>query len=176
MKESMLKLHKWLLMAGLVFVSLLPAQAQKYGHLNSAVLLLELPETQAADQQLKTYQEELVKKGEEMAKALQAKMEQFYKEYNEGKLAPIHAQQRQEELNAERQKIAQYEQEVVQKVTQRREELLAPILGKVQKAIEEVAKEHGYAMIFDSSIVNAILYLEESDDVAPLVKAKLGIQ
>ena len=30
-------------------------------------------------------------------------------------------------------------------------------------------------MIFDTSIFNAVLYLEESDDVMPLIKAKLGL-
>ena len=49
-------------------------------------------------------------------------------------------------------------------------------MEKVQKAIQDVGKEGGYTMIFDTSTFNAILFAEDSDDVTSQVKAKLGIQ
>ena len=54
------------------------------------------------------------------------------------------------------------------------QELLEPILSKARKAIEEVAKEGKYTYIFDKT-GGTILYANESEDVLPLVKKKLGL-
>ena len=54
--------------------------------------------------------------------------------------------------------------------------LLKPLLDRAEAAIKTVAKENGYSYIFDSSKGGAVLYSPESEDVLPLVKAKLGIK
>ena len=51
-------------------------------------------------------------------------------------------------------------------------ESLTPMIQKVQQAIEEVGKEHGFTYIFDSSM-GATLY-NGGEDVSSLVKTKLG--
>ena len=148
--------------------------SQKYGYINLGNLVASLPESKAADSELKAYQEQLVKKGEEMAKAFRDKVAAFQTEIAD--LAPVKAKEKEAALQKEQQDILKYEQEVAQKLQTKRGELLKPIVEKATNAIKEVGKENGYKMIFDSSIFNAILYLEEKDDVMPLVKAKLGIQ
>lgn len=147
--------------------------AQKYGHLNFGNLLSSLDETQAADSTLANYQDQLVAKGEEMAKKWQQKAQAFAKKAQAGELPPVKQQEQQQKLEEERAKILEYEQDVSKKVQQRRKELLEPIIAKVEAAIDDVAKENGYVMIFDTSVFNAILFAEESDDVMELVKAKL---
>ena len=52
-------------------------------------------------------------------------------------------------------------------------ELMQPFQDKILKAIEDVAKENGYAYIFDTQV---LLYSEGGDDVSALVKKKLGIK
>ena len=151
------------------------ALAQKYGHMNSGNLLEELPAVKAADEQLAEFREELVAEGEKMAQAFQTKAQAFMQKAQAGELTPVEQQQQEQQLQAERQKIVQYEQQISEKVRQRRQELLDPILQKVQDAIDAVGKENGYVMIFDTSIFNAVLFAEDSDDVMPLVKAKLGL-
>ena len=147
--------------------------AQKYGHLNFGNLLSSLDETQAADSTLANYQDQLVAKGEEMAKKWQQKAQAFAQKAQAGELPPVKQQEQQQKLEEERAKILEYEQDVSKKVQQRRKELLEPIIAKVEAAIDDVAKENGYVMIFDTSVFNAILFAEESDDVMELVKAKL---
>ena len=68
-----------------------------------------------------------------------------------------------------------YEQEVQSKIIAKQEELLKPILEKVQNAITAVGKEGGYLFIFDVSVPNTILFADEPLDVTNAVKAKLGI-
>lgn len=58
-------------------------------------------------------------------------------------------------------------------VTAKREELLKPILTKVDDAIKAVAKESGYAMIFDTS-TGAMLFAADTDDVTALMKRNWG--
>ena len=83
-------------------------------------------------------------------------------------------QQKEGALAMEQQKIQEYEYEVQTLVTQKREELYAPILEKVRVTIEQIGKDEGYTMIFDSS-AGGILSADEGDDILSLVKTKLGI-
>ena len=41
--------------------------------------------------------------------------------------------------------------------------------------VEQVAQENNFQLIFDTSMFNAVLFAAESEDVMPMVKAKLGI-
>lgn len=161
------------MIAACVLLSLPALQAQKYGHLNFGNLISSLDATQAADSELEAYQKQLVAKGEEMAKAWQQKAQAFAAKVQSGDLAPKAQQEQQQLLEKERGDILAYEQEVSEKVQAKRQELLGPIIEKAEKAIQEVAKENGYVMIFDTSVFNAILFAAESDDVMDKVKAKM---
>ena len=149
--------------------------ADKYGYLNFGNVIALMPDTKAADTALEAYQQQLVKKGEEMAKAFEANYAKLVQDVQAKTLSPKVQAEREQALQTEQQSILAYEQEVIQKVQIKRDELLKPIVEKVQKAIQDVGKEKGYKMIFDTSVFNAILFVKESDDVLPLVKAKLGL-
>lgn len=171
MRQSILS---FCLLVAITFMSQ-AAIAQKYGHLNSGNFLQELAEVKSANSQLESYQKQLMKKGEDMATAFQTKLEAYMKRAQSGTVSQVQAQQEEGALQQERQKIMEYEQEVMTKVQQKRQELIEPILKKVDDAIQAVGKENGYKFIFDTSLMNATLFVEESDDVTSLVKAKLGL-
>ncbi|KAA3640713.1 MAG: OmpH family outer membrane protein [Bacteroidetes bacterium] len=156
-----------------ILMSATMGMAQKYGHLNFGNLLSSMPETKAADANLESYQKQLVAKGEKMATDFQTKVNNYVN--NAQTMSPVQARETEEALEKERQSILAYEQEVIQKVNNKRAELLQPIVEKAEKAIADVAKEQGYTMIFDSSIFNALLYAGEAEDVMPFVAAKLGL-
>ncbi len=160
----------------LLFLVLGTAQAQKFGHINVGNILVLMPETKGADSLLQLYQDSLVAVGESRADSLKEDILAFSKDYNEGLLTPKQAETKRAALEQRHQAILAYEQQVQNWVAMKREELLTPILEKLQNAIDEVGKEGGYYMIFDTSVVNTILYAQESDDLAPLVKKKLGIE
>ena len=169
-------MKKITLFLALLLTSVVTTQAQKYGHLNFGTLLSVMPETDAADKELETLQKGLVAKGEEMAKAFQAKYLKAVEEVQGGGLSPLQQQQKQEELQKEQAAIGKYEQEISQQLEAKRGELLKPIVEKARKAIDEVAKAGGYLMVFDSSVFNSILFAQPADDLMPAVKAKLGIK
>ena len=149
--------------------------AQKFGHLNLGNLIMLTPEAEAADKDLATYSDQLVADLKKKFEVLQADAVKLQEEYNSGKLSQIKAGEQETILIKREQALRQEEVEIGNKVAKKREELLMPILNKVESALKELGKEGGYTMIFDTSIFNAVLYLEESDDVMPQIKAKLGI-
>ena len=148
--------------------------AQRFGYLNSQNLLAEYPEVKNADKQLQTYQEQLSKQFESKAKALEAKFAQYVADAQANKLSQAEITTMETSLQKERQEILELEQKLAGDVAKKRQDLLAPILRKVDDAIREVGKENGFQFIFDESI-GAILFDENAEDVMPLVKAKLGL-
>lgn len=151
-------------------------QAQeKYGHLNFGNLITIMPAAESADKELQVFQEQLIKEGEAKAKAFQDEVQAYTKKVQEGVLTPQQQQTQETELQRKQQEIVALEQSITQDVGQKRNELLAPIIEEAQRAIEEVAKENNFLLIFDTSIFGAVLFAQESVDVLPLVKAKLNL-
>ncbi len=149
--------------------------AQKFGYLNSTALLAEVPEVKEADANLKAFQTQLMKKGQEMARELQEKATSLERKKEQGTISPRDYQTQMAKLQEEEEAIGKYEQEVYAKLAKKREETYRPILERVNKAMEEVAREHGFLLVFDSS-TPVVVYADEALDLAPLVRAKLGLK
>lgn len=149
-------------------------QAQKFGYTNSALLLEELPEVKAANSSIQTFQEMLQKQGRTKVEALQAKYEKLQKQEKAGELSPKQLNEEAEKLKKEEEDLGKLEQEMVQKVQEKKSTTLQPILDKVNKAIQDVAKEQGIAYVFDSS-AGMLLYADDKLDITAAVKAKLGV-
>ena len=79
------------------------------------------------------------------------------------------------ELQQLEERFQSTQQSAQEKVAKKKEELYSPILEKADKAIKDVAKSNNYDYVFDASRGN-ILYAKETDNILPLVKAKLGIK
>jgi outer membrane protein len=148
--------------------------SQKFGYCNSSALLAQMPEVKAADSDLQAFQTQLTKKGQERVKALQDAAADLERKQKLGTVSPKDYEDQLAKLKEEEASIAKYEQEVYQKLSQKREELFKPLLEKVNKAMADVAVENGYALVFDAS-TQVLLYAADSLDVSKLVKAKLGI-
>ena len=147
--------------------------AQKYGHVNLGNLLAQMPEIEERSAELVTFQEQL-------QKALQLKIDSWEKRVVDlqnkvNEMAPKEVKVLEEKLLKEQEEILKEEQLLSNKVLEKRNEIMTPIISKAQNAITQVGKENGYTMIFDTSIPNLVLYVKESDDLMDMVLAKLGI-
>jgi len=162
------------LIAVLTIASITGLSAQKFAHINSQLLMVELPEVKTADVEIQTYQEGLMKKGQEMVQAFEAKYLAYAEKANQGELNKIQMQQMEGELGKEQQAIQTYEGEVQRMLVAKRESLYQPIIDKVKAAIEQVGKEGGYTMIFESGS-GALVHAADSEDIMSLVKSKLGM-
>ena len=152
------------------------AFCQKYGHLNSGNLLAGIPEVTTADKELVTYQETLDKAFRTKVDAFKVRYDATLKQVNDGVLNPVQISEKEAALKKDQEALAKEEQEITAKIRDKRQELLQPILDKVDKAIKAVGEEGGYAMIFETSMINTVLFAKDTEDVMPLVKKKLGMQ
>lgn len=159
----------------IVLSTALGAFAQKYGHLNSSQLLVSLPEVKAADTELESFQKELYTKGEQMAKAFQDEYNSYMQKANAGQLSQIQMQEAEATLSQKQTEIQQYEVNMQNQLAAKKQELYQPILTKVQEKVEEIAKAEGYTMVFDTSM-GGLLFVEDSQDLMAMMKAKFGVQ
>lgn len=148
--------------------------AQKYGHINSKALLLEMPEIKQADTKIQEFQQHLVVKGEEMIKELQDQYQATIKKAENNELSPIQLQEEETKLTAKQQAIQVFDNEMQQKVILKRQELYAPVFQKVDKAIKAVGAAENYTMIFDTS-TGTVLFAEQTEDITTKVRTKLGL-
>ncbi len=170
-------MKKILLLSAVLFVSLVSVQAQKqYGHLNFGNLIAQMPEAVAANDSLEIMQATMVATGETMAQQFQRDASAFIKAVQGGGLTPVKQKEQQAALEKRQLEIQNYEQVIINTIGKKRNQMLKPIVARAQAAIDEVAKENGFVMIFDTSIFGAIMYAQDTEDVLPLVKAKLGIE
>ena len=146
-------------------------QAQKFGYVNSAAILADMPDVKQADANLEALQKQLQKKGQALLEQLQVDYTALQKRVQGGEMSPKEQEIEAQKLQAREQEIGQFEQDMRKQVSDKREELLGPIYEKVNQAIEDVAKENEFQFIFDQ---NVLLFAEESQNVNDLVKAKLA--
>ncbi len=146
----------------------------KLAHINSADLFQIMPGRDTALAILEKEQASL----EEEAKIMQQELEKKYNEYQEkqGSWTELIRNTKQKELQDLNTRIQGFFSQGQQQLQERQEELLKPLRERFQKAIEDVAKENGYTYVFDSGIGSPLLYSQESDDIMPLVKKKLGLK
>jgi outer membrane protein len=149
--------------------------AQKIGHLNSGNMLTFMPEAAKADTVLVIFRNGLMAKGDTLAMAFKKEYDAFMGAYNAGTLSAQQAQKRQADLENQQKALQAYGQDMEQQVATLRQQLLQPILAKLDEAIKAVAKENMFTIIFDTASGSS-LYAQESDDIMPLVKQKLGIK
>ncbi len=148
------------------------ASAQKFGYVNSAAILAEMPELKQAEASLEALQSQLQKKGQTLVEKLQADYAVVQQKMERGELSPKQQETEAARLKTQEEELGKYEQDMMKQLQEKRDSLLQPIYDKVNKAIADVAKENGFQFIFDQGV---LLYAEESQDISNLVKGKLGI-
>lgn len=149
-------------------------EAQKFGYINSALLLNDMPEMKQLRSTLDGFKTQLQKQGESRLTAYKAKEQNAVQKKQRGEMTPKEEETTMKDLQKEQEELYSMSQEFDQKLSEKQQELMAPILERVNKAIQEVAKEGGFQYIFDAQ-AGIILYADESTNVTPIVKTKLGI-
>ncbi len=150
--------------------------AQKFGYVNSAEILQNMPEVKQANSALEALQTQLQKKGQQMVEEFQAEYKVLQEKDAAGALSPKELEIEGQKMREKEAKIVKFEQDIQKKLAEKQQTELTPILDRVNQAIKDVAKDNGYTYIFDTSPgIGVVLYADESTDVTTLVKAKLGM-
>ncbi len=163
------------LLAAALLCTTLMAQAQKFGYLNSALILKDMPEMRELRSSLEARQNILKKDGEAKIAQLQQKAQTAEQKKARGEMTPKEEEQVTAELQQMQEEIYSYSQKAEQEISEKQAEGMEPILQKVNDAIQAVAQEGGFQYIFDAQS-GIILYADESSDITDQVRAKLGIE
>ncbi len=169
----MSKILKLSLLVLIIVSTKLQAQAQKFGHINSTLLLQQMPETKNADTTVQKFGSTLESQLKTMTAEYQNKVND-YKNKEQSMADPI-KDAKLKEISDLEQRIQDFQESAQSSIQKKKEEIYSPIIKKAEDAIHSIAKDKGYAYIFDTS-VGAFLYAQDSDDIMPLVKAKLGLK
>lgn len=146
----------------------------KLGHINSQELFQAMPESDSAQKILQKSAKEI----EETLEQLQVEFNQKYEDYmqNVDSYSDLIRSTKEQELQQLQQRIQQFQAQAEQDLQNQRTKLLQPIQEKALKAVNDVAEENGFTYIFDSSLGAIVYSAENTKDILPLVKAKLGIE
>jgi len=146
----------------------------KIGHINSQELLQAMPESDSAQAKL----DKAVKELQSQLEAMQVEFNSKYQDYVSKKdtYSDLIKQTKEADLQQMNQRIQQFQTNAEQDVAKQRTEIFKPVLDKANKAIAEIAKENGFTYILDLSGGTVIYHSDNSTNILPLVKQKLGLK
>lgn len=149
-----------------------PVAGLNIAYINSAEILTKLPAVRQADEQVKKLATQL----DNELKRRQAEFQDKYQRYAQDTSASeALLKARMQELEQLQQQLMELQYSSEQQLEKERQRLLAPILDKIDKSIELVAKERGFTHVFDAS-AGGLVYSQPQFDATPLVLARLGVR
>jgi len=150
------------------------AQTPKFGHIDIQQLIQVMPERTTAVSELEKTAKEL----EDMLGTMQTELQTMIKDYTDkkGTMSDLVSEAKVEDIQAKQQRIETFRSQSEQQLQQKQQDLMKPIVEKADSAISVVAKEQGLIYVFDVSTRVVVYKSNQSIDVLPLVKKKMGIE
>jgi len=172
---KMIAMKKIILTVAVVFSVILVSQAQKYGFVDSEYIMENIPSYTAAQEQLdqlsSQYQKEL--------ESMHAEIEQMYQDFQaESVLLSEDMKRKREDVIITKEK----EYKTLQRkyfgpsgdLFKKRQGLVKPIQDDIFNAVQEIATEGSYAVIFDKAGGATLFYTNPRYDLSDNVLQKLG--
>ncbi|HEU4642391.1 MAG TPA: OmpH family outer membrane protein [Gemmatimonadaceae bacterium] len=144
----------------------------KIAYIRSDKIIAQAPGRAEAEAQIQkemdTYREQVKVMGDSLNTLVAA--------YNKAEptLSPAAKQGKQKEIQAKEAEYQQRAQELEQKAQQRQAELVGPVMQQINKVIEQIRAEDGYAMVFDAgNQAGVVVAADSSLDITDKVIARL---
>lgn len=157
--------------AALLAASQVNAQI-KIGYISTQELVTAMPEYKKADTALAEYQNALNQQYAEKVQDFNLR-DSLLSSKDTAKYTKAQLEVKRNELGKVYVELQGWNQKAQQMYQAKEEEQMKPILDKARKAIQDVAKENGYAYVFTKE---QLLVSPPGDDMLPLVKKKLGLK
>lgn len=169
----MRNIFKGILFVVLLFAGgVLSAQTLKFGHIEFQQVLQAMPEREAAQKAVDKVQTDLENQLGVMQKELNEKGKAYVAQQKT--LSDAVKATKEDEINSIQQRIQTFTQQAQENMQKEQAKQFQPVIDKARKAISDVAKEQGLIYVFE---VNGLLYhSDQSIDLLPLVKKKLGLK
>ncbi|MEM7036489.1 MAG: OmpH family outer membrane protein [Bacteroidota bacterium] len=155
-------------------------QAQvKIGYTNIELVLAYMPEAKAMEKSIGTFQKKLAEKIKVKDDYVKQKYQEYLQLKEQGGMDQAEQERREKELLRLDQEVQKLAADSEYDLLAKRQELLEPILKKLQGALDAVAAEDGYTYIMNqttSAGVSTILVGPDENDVTEKLFAKLGMK
>ena len=170
----MKNMMKWIAVIAFVCSAMGVSAQVKLGHIQTQKLIQAMPEMAKARETMEAKQSEIERELTNMQEQFKAKFEEYSK--NGKTMSDVIRAAKEQELQELQQRIQSFQQIAMENLEKTQAELMQPIMEKAMNAIKEVGKENGFTYIFDLSQGGILYFADQTEDVLPLVKRKLGLQ
>ncbi|HSI89999.1 MAG TPA: OmpH family outer membrane protein [Adhaeribacter sp.] len=149
----------------------------KIGYTNVDYVLSQMPESRQIEADLKAYSTQL----ENQLKSKYAEFEAKGQAYQKGAatMTDVVKADKEKELMNLRSSIEEFQKNADVSLQRKQQSLMEPALEKLQKAIDDVAKENGFTYVFNSDAgygtTPVLLHGPEEGNISDLVLKKMGV-
>lgn len=154
-----------------------PLMAQKIGYTNVDYVLSQMPESKQIEADLKAYSTQLEAQLKSKTTEFQTKLDAYQK--GGATMTDLVKADKEKELQTLQSSIQDFQKSADQSLQQKQQQLLKPALDKLQKAIDEVAKDNGYAYVLNSDAgygtTPVLLHAPDDANISDLVLKKMGV-
>ena len=147
-------------------------QAQSnIGHINFQELLAAMPEAKGIQSNLESYGTELQTTYDQYLGELQTRQTDY--QTNAAAWSEVKREAAEQDIQSLVSRIEEFQLTSQEKLVNKQNELMNPLVEKAQAAVDAVGKEKGLTYVMDSS---SLLFIGAgATDLLPAVKVKLGI-
>lgn len=138
----------------------------KMGYVNSKQILTAIPEIKKIDSSLNSYKNSINNQLEKMGNDFKSKADGFIKD--SASYLPSIKELKRKELSEDVEKIQKFKEQAEKDLKDLQEKMYFPVLDRINKSIQKIAKEGKYDYIIDVS-VNSFVYVNNKLDLTDLV-------
>ena len=167
-------MKKKIILIGFIVISAISLQAQKFAYVDTDYILNRMPEFVQAEEKISNYSSQWQTEIEEAY----AEVEQMFRNYQSEQvlLTSVMKTKREEEIIEKEKSVQNLQQKYFGsegELYKKRQDLIKPIQDRIFDAIQQLAANNKYSIIFDSSSDLIMLYsnpdLDKSDKVLELM-------
>ena len=149
----------------------------KIGYTSMDYLLNQMPESKEIQNQLTIQRTQLENEQNRMQKEFQEKLQAYEKAG--AQMSEVIRADREKELQGLQARLQEFQRNAELTLQQKYTQLVSPVMTKIQKAVDAVAKENAYSHIFNldagQNTAVILLYAPEDGNISDTVMKKMGV-
>ena len=149
------------------------AQNLKIGYINKQEIITVMPEYATAMKQLEDTNLKYITEGKKLEEELQRKYQEYQAQADT--LDAAIRKYKENELNQYQRNIQAFVQSAEETLKKKQQELLLPIMTKLDEAIKQVGEQNGFTYIIDNTAGIIAYKSSAAIDVSSMVRKVLGI-
>ncbi len=149
----------------------------KLGYTNIDYLLRQMPESKEIENQLTIQRTQADNELKRMSKEFEDKYAAYEK--GQGQMSEVIKKDREAELQSLQSRVQEFQTNAQKTLQDKYGQLVNPVIQKIQKNIDIVAKENGFTYVFNldagAGTTPILLFAPEDGNISDLVLKKMGV-